>query len=417
MGRPVPCALMDFGPLPLPKGNPRQMPLTRRARDLGSLLIGLIALAIAVGFLGYRLSLALGLDELQATGRHRLDLYTTSLEREIDKYAYFPATLGLERDVLELLVNPLNAELTERVDTYLEQLNQRAGPCRSMFLIATARSKWPAIGDNRTVSLARNWPTGPISRMPSPARLRPFLRDQRDKGEPGYYLSSPCSETANSLASRWSRSAWSSWRKSWDLVEAPALVADENGVVMLASVPSWKFTTLRPLDEETRRLFDSTQQYNRRGGPPLELHQTRRLNDNASLVDLPNSPTSPASDWDSQMSRFSRLWVKCRLMSASSRASRSWPLAMRSSPFPQRRENIRFVTQMLIHSPSRSRARAVSRSFFPSRAMSIKIHSAWSTAASLPIFCSSPAASQPASTILSSVFYPILAPSFPSTST
>ncbi len=100
---------------------------TRRVRILAPLLLGLIAFAVAAGFFGYRISLAMGLSELQATGRHRLDLYTASLEREIDKYAYFPATLGLERDVLELLANPSNVTMAERVDRYLERLNQRAG--------------------------------------------------------------------------------------------------------------------------------------------------------------------------------------------------------------------------------------------------------------------------------------------------
>ena len=69
----------------------------------------------------------MGLSELQATGRHRLDLYATSLEREIGKYAYFPATLGLERDVLDLLAHPDNARLTNTLNGYLERLNERSG--------------------------------------------------------------------------------------------------------------------------------------------------------------------------------------------------------------------------------------------------------------------------------------------------
>ncbi len=41
--------------------------------------------------------------------------------------------------------------------------------------------------------------------------------------------------------------------QSWSTVEAPVIVTDENGVVNLGSVPDWKFTALRPLDENTRR--------------------------------------------------------------------------------------------------------------------------------------------------------------------
>jgi|SRR5687768_13586521 hypothetical protein len=64
-------------------------------RRFGLLLPGLALLALVSGIAGFRISEAMGLAELQQTGRHRLDLYGASLEREIDKYAYFPATLGL----------------------------------------------------------------------------------------------------------------------------------------------------------------------------------------------------------------------------------------------------------------------------------------------------------------------------------
>ena len=72
-------------------------------RKFGLLLPGLALLALVSGFAGFRISEAMGLAELQQTGHQRLDLYGASLEREIDKYAYFPATLGLERDVLDLV--------------------------------------------------------------------------------------------------------------------------------------------------------------------------------------------------------------------------------------------------------------------------------------------------------------------------
>src|SRR3954452_10898357 len=98
-------------------------------RKFGLLLPGLALLALVSGIAGFRISEARGLAELQQTGRHRLDLYGASLEREIDKYAYFPATLGLERDVLDLVGHgaPDGTPLSQAVNRYLEQLNQRAG--------------------------------------------------------------------------------------------------------------------------------------------------------------------------------------------------------------------------------------------------------------------------------------------------
>lgn len=62
------------------------------------------------------------------------------------------------------------------------------------------------------------------------------------------------------------------------------MVTDENGVVILGSVADWKFTTLRPLDENTRSAFDQTQQYNRRALKPLGLKEIQELDHGARLV-------------------------------------------------------------------------------------------------------------------------------------
>ena len=75
----------------------------RHPLRLAALLLALAVLTAAASWTTYKVSQSMGLAELQTTGRHRLDLYSASLEREIGKYAYFPATLGLERNVLNLL--------------------------------------------------------------------------------------------------------------------------------------------------------------------------------------------------------------------------------------------------------------------------------------------------------------------------
>ena len=66
------------------------------------------------------------------------------------------------------------------------------------------------------------------------------------RGEPGYYLSSPLTEDGKTVGVAVVKVSLEQLEQSWATVEAPALVSDENGVVILASTPSWKFTTLRP---------------------------------------------------------------------------------------------------------------------------------------------------------------------------
>ena len=108
----------------------------RLLRKLPVLLL-LFALISISGFGAHRIAQQIGIADLQATGLHRLDLYTASLEREIGKYAFLPGTLGLERDVINLLKQPADSKLAPQVDAYLEQLNDRAGTL-SIYVINTA---------------------------------------------------------------------------------------------------------------------------------------------------------------------------------------------------------------------------------------------------------------------------------------
>lgn len=272
------------------------MPPSQRLLRLAALLLGLAALVTGASFVTYRVTRSMGLAELQATGRHRLDLYATSLEREIDKYAYFPTTLGLEKEVLELLAAPRpTAAQTASVNQYLEQLNERAGTLT--IYVLDARGK---------VLASSNW-RRPDSFLGEDLSFRPYFREAMDagsarffgigttRGEPGYYLASSLTDARGTVGVAVVKVGLQQLEKSWATVEAPALVADENGVVILASVPDWKFTTLKPLDEATRSAFDRTQQYNRRALNPLGVKLIAELEHGAQLVRLPKDGAETVS--------------------------------------------------------------------------------------------------------------------------
>jgi two-component system C4-dicarboxylate transport sensor histidine kinase DctB len=255
--------------------------LIRHPLRLASLLLALAVLVGGASLATYQLSQRMGLAELQSTGRHRLDLYAASLEREIGKYAFFPATLGLEREVINLL---RGAGSPSKVNTYLEQLNERAGSLAIYVM-----------DDQGEVLASSNWRRAD-SYVGEDLSFRPYFRDAMETGsgrffgigttrsEPGYYLSSSLAAEGRVLGVAVVTVSLEQLEKSWSTVEAPVLVADENGVVILSSVSDWKFTTLRPLDDSTRSAFDRSLQYNRRALQPLGVNEVARVGQGARLV-------------------------------------------------------------------------------------------------------------------------------------
>jgi len=253
--------------------------------------LGLCASVLLSGWAAHWVSSQVGLADLQATGQHRLDLYATSLEREIGKFAFLPGTLALEGNAVELLVHPDSRVQQQRVNTYLEQLNTRAGTLAIYLLSREGR-----------VLASSNW-RRPDSFVGEDLSFRAYFRDALSagsgrffgigttRGEPGYYLAASLPGEPGGLGVAVIKVGLDELEKSWSTVETPALVSDENGVIILSAVPDWKFATLRPLDEATRRAFDRTLQYNRRALKPLGMHELRRLDDGARLVRIePDGP-------------------------------------------------------------------------------------------------------------------------------
>ncbi|WP_153112105.1 sensor histidine kinase [Propionivibrio limicola] len=248
------------------------------------LCLALAVLVAASALVTFQISQRLSLADLQATGRHRLDLYAASLERSIDKYAYFPATLGLESDVIDLLSGGATPRLADKVNRYLEQLNERAGTL-AIYVIDL----------HGHVRASSNWQRSD-SFVGEDLSFRAYFRDAIDQGngrffgigttrsEPGYYLSSALSRNGRIVGVAVIKVSLEQLEESWATAETPVLVADENGIVILSSVPDWKFTALRRLDETTRATFDRTQQYNRRALPPLGVNETASLDKAARLV-------------------------------------------------------------------------------------------------------------------------------------
>lgn len=272
------------------------MPLRYAQRSLAFLLPAILALALALSFLGFKISEGASISHLAERGRQRLDLYETSLEREIDKYAFFPATLGLQRDVVDLLVVG-GEELTKRINIYLSELNKRAGSL-SIYVLdsrgnAIATSNW----DQPDSFLGEDLSYRPYFRDALAKRTGRFFGIGTTRGEPGYYLSSPILVDDRFLGVAVVKVSLEQLEKSWSAVEAPVLVTDENGVVILASVPSWKFTTLVPLSAERRKELAQSLHYNARPLLPLGLQSQGMVGaDKAEIVQLvrPDAEASQA---------------------------------------------------------------------------------------------------------------------------
>lgn len=250
-------------------------------------------LVLGSSAVAYRLAFQSAQGDLQALGRHRLDLYAASLEREIAKYAFLPGTLNLAGNVVALVSAPgtgtgsgTAARRSGEVNAYLQQLNARAGTL-SIYVMDSAG----------LVRAASNW-NKPDSFVGENLAFRPYFVEAlannegrffgigTTRGEPGYYLASAIFDGVRKVGVAAVKVSLEQLEKSWATVEAPVMVSDEYSVVILSTVPDWKFATLRQLDAQAQAKFERTQQFNHRALHQLGMQELHRYDSETVLVNM-----------------------------------------------------------------------------------------------------------------------------------
>lgn len=228
--------------------------LTRAAPQwLAALTVLLVLLGMTIG---YRVSERGGLAQLAAVANERLELYATTLETELARYAYLPSLIAIDEDVQALLDDPHNAQLQQRARLKLARVNVRAG---SILIFVMAADGEALAGSNGYQSRGGGVPGG---RTPLPEAVRQLGEDAADffasneaDGTTDYYFVQPVRRSGSYRGHIVVKVSLAPLEATWvDLAlrsqSEKLLVVDQNDVVIMSSVPAWKYRMLGSFDVE-----------------------------------------------------------------------------------------------------------------------------------------------------------------------
>lgn len=192
--------------------------------------------------------------ELARQSENAAALHAAVLRSELEKYRALPPAMATDADVARLLTQPAGAEV-EALNRRLEAL---AGQTRASAIYVIARD-----GVTRAAS---NW-REPISFVGADYSFRPyFIKAMRDgaaeffalgtvSGRPGLFLARRVSDAkGRALGVVVVKVEFDALEAEWRASGEPAYVVDPGGVVLITSVPAWRFRTLRPMDARSRQL-------------------------------------------------------------------------------------------------------------------------------------------------------------------
>ena len=230
---------------------PVSLPKPHRALGVAAL----VALFLLAGLFAYKVSEKQGFNQLRDEASHQLDILASAIDSEVTRHASIPSAVELSPDVLALLRAAADKKdaLQPAANRFLQKLNDHLGG-PAIFVLDTqgkviASSDW-IFSDNMLGADLSYMPffRGAVAGTPE----RHYAVDHV-RNEPGYFFALPIRDELQDwkvIGVAVVKSGLHELERRWLAQEAPALIVDANGIVLLASPPEWRYATLQPQSRE-----------------------------------------------------------------------------------------------------------------------------------------------------------------------
>lgn len=202
-----------------------------------------------------------GLAEMRVKGTDQLALHRDGLEAAIERYRYLPFLLAQDSVIRGLLKQPVDGELIEAANRYLDRANRAAG-ASALYVM------------NRSgLTLAASNSAEPTSFVGHSYAFRPYFQDALKNGEgrfyaigvttnePGYFLSHIIEDGGEAIGVAVVKVDLRPLERAWREAGETVAVLDGSGIAFLASIDDWKYRPLHPLGPEQQAKLAASRQY------------------------------------------------------------------------------------------------------------------------------------------------------------
>lgn len=221
-----------------------------------------LALALLGLLVGHRLSQTSGMAQLGAVASERLELYAASLESELARHAYLPSLIAVDEELPALLAQPDSPALQARVARKLAGINVRAGAGQTLLVDAEARvlaGSGDEPGEDKAAFEAR------LLRALQEGSEHFFRADSR-QASTDFVQIHPLRRQGRLIGAVVVRINLAPLEATWvDLglrsQSEKLLVLDDQDVIIMSSVPAWRYRVLGALDEARRIRLQASARY------------------------------------------------------------------------------------------------------------------------------------------------------------
>jgi len=242
------------------------LPRLRALVGPGVAVATMAAVSAAAALLAHAVTMNAALHGLQESAQRRLETVAAELDGVLSRFEVLPALLETTPTVTDLLAAPANAALRERANLTLNRINAMAGADMVFVLDRAGNALAAADWDQPATPVGHNYAYRPYMKQALSQGRGRFFGVGATSGRPGYFLSYALHERGGLLGVATVKVDLEPAMRSWASRPGELLVADERGVVLLASRPAWVFKALQPLSEAQREVISAERSYNPQPG-------------------------------------------------------------------------------------------------------------------------------------------------------
>lgn len=262
------------------------LPLHHRIRRMwwAYAVIALLAVVTSLwvsGEIGRRQAESAVEEQARMDARLNVALLRTVLE----KYRALPFVLSQDA--------ALAAALAENDASTFEQLSQKL----EMLAAGTKAAVIYVIDKDGMAVSASNW-REPTSFVGNDYRFREYFQGAVANGQaehfalgtvskkPGLYISERISGSNGLLGVVVVKLEFDDVEADWNATDAPSYVVDERGIVLITSIPSWRFMTIGRIAEDRLTAIRESLQFGDAPLQPLPLDTVRNLGDRLDVIEI-----------------------------------------------------------------------------------------------------------------------------------
>lgn len=277
-------------------------------------IIVLIQILNVVSVLTYRR----GLVELTQQGNVRLELYINYLQGILGKYESLPEMLAIDNNLVRALLNPHEKKRIEILNRYLETINRVSDTLDTYLMnkdgLTIAASNW----NEERPFIGRNFSYRPYFKQAMSGKLGRYFALGSASSKRGYYFAFPVRKDAVILGAVAVKINIDLIEQSWADRDENFLVSDPDGIIFITTKPEWRFTSLKPLDQDVLQRITLSRRY-------------------------PDATIVPLSD------KVTRLWDKVEILTIDERGTGDTRKVLKQSQYmPQAGWNVHILTDTRI---------------------------------------------------------------------